>query len=520
MKKINSFLTVFILLSCIQLTFGQILPIWTTSYSENYPLTIYQNDMTIDNDGNVYVIGYTNDTASNITGIALKYNTYGQLEWTQFIDSIHYFSKIAVDDSSNVYISGKNNNGFNTLKFNTNGNFIWSKIYSTGSWIWDLITDDSSNVYITGLSNGNRFTTIKYDSQGDLKWDSIDTIASGISKSSITIDSDYNIYIAVRGQNTGNTTYSSTTIKYNSIGVKMWQKKNNGNFLGGATNPVDIKFHNSGNIYVLSSAENNITGYTDYNVVKYDTVGNQIWTYSHSFTNYFDIPKAFALDNAGNVYVTGNIYPTGGSYDSIATIKISNTGIFKWKKIYSSGFSNLDEATSIAIDISENIYVVGKSPDSSFDHNFLTIKYDTLGNQIWLAKYKNTINSHDIPNSICIDNSGNLYLSGNTSETNSTGILTIKYTNNVGVNEDLTNIGVNYQLSPNPFSTSFEIVCSKVLDDATLYLFDISGKIILEIENMNENQISIQRNNLKNGIYFFKIIENNITLANGKIVAN
>ncbi len=500
---------------------AQIQPLWSTDYSLNYPYTIHQNSMVNDKNGNVYIVGFTNDTSNNnVKGVTLKYNTNGQFQWLQYYDSINYYTRIAVDDSSNVYVAGRYDNGLKTLKYNSLGVLKWARTYPSsgyGIWAWDLITDDACNVYIAGHSTGNRFTTLKYNVNGNLVWTSLDTIASGQGPSLITLDNAQNVYIAIRGFDVLNTTFTSTTIKYNSAGLKVWQRSNNGNFIDGAAFPVEIKYHPHGYIYVLAATTNYNDG--DFNVVKYDTLGNLIWTSSYSFTDYYDLPKDFILDKYGNVYVTGNIYPTGGTYDSIVTIKISKLGVFEWKKTYSSGYSMLDEASGIAIDTLGFIYVAGKSPDSFYAENFLTLKYDSLGNEIWNTRYKHTNSSNDIPNSISLDYAGNIYLSGRTTDLNSTGILTIKYSKTVGLKETTNEKEPLYNAIPNPFETSTMIVSDQELNDANILLYDELGKVVLKIDHINHRNIIIPRNDLSNGIYFFRLLENGQVIAKGKLIA-
>ena len=502
---------------------AQITPSWATSYGANYPVSINQSDMEVDKNGNVYIVGYANDTSFNLSGIILKYFPGGQIDWVQNIDSLHYYSKIVVDDSSNVIITGHNSGiGLKTIKFDSDGNIKWNRTYSSVGWgtfSWAITTDNLFNVYITGHANGNKFTTVKYDLNGNLLWDAIDTAGVGQGGSYITLDENRNVYIAARGYDTSGAV-ASFTIKYDTLGNKKWEKRSTGNFIGGCAFPSDLKYHNSGFIYVLATSNNCNSGEGDYFIVKYDTLGNEIWNSSYSFSTYYDFPRGLVLDKAGNAYITGVIYPTGGTIDSLATIKINKSGIFEWKRTYSSGFYNNDEATGIAIDSLENIFVIGKSSDSFNDENYVTIKYDTLGNQIWIARYEHTFSSWDIPNSIDLDENGNIYVSGTTIDQNSSGILTIKYSSTVGINENDLHQYQTLDVSPNPFTYSFSLKSKNKFNNANFQMFDVTGKLVLEISDINENNIVVQRGQLKNGLYFFRIIENNEVIANGKVIAN
>jgi len=524
MKQIKFSLVIIVLfIYCGKLS-SQIIPEWTANYSSNYPVSINQNDMVTDKNGNVYITGYTTDTTYNYNIVTLKYNEWGQFQWIQYYDSISYFTKIAVDDLGNCYVSGHTVNGsaaLLTIKYNSLGVLQWTKSYlSSGpsTWAYDIIADDLSNVYVTGLANGNRLTTIKYNALGTLQWAVSDSVVNGSSNSYITLDNKNNVYITGRADTVG---YASTckTIKYNSAGIKQWSRIYTSNFNPGLSGPRDLKYDQNGFVYLLATSTNNNDGDGDIIVVKYDTLGNQQWVLPTSFTSYYDVPTSMTIDKSGNVYVTGSIWPTGGTVDSLVTFKISKSGVFKWAKKYSSGYSNNDVAAGIGIDSLGYIYVAGISSDNVNAENFVTIKYDSLGNQIWIGRYKNTLYSYDYANSISIDKFGNIYVSGTTNETNSSGILTIKYSNAVGIEELTSNSDATINIYPNPFETYFILKSNKDLNDAELTIYDAFGKEVLKINDISNENIFVQRNNLADGIYFFRLIEKNKVVAQGKVIA-
>jgi len=497
---------------------GQIIPEWATSFNENYPIHISGSDMIADNFGNVYVIGYSQDTAYNGNLNILKYDSYGYLEWVRTIDSLTYFVRIATDDSSNLYIAGNSSDyGFVTIKYNSFGTLKWTKSYSNGgywNWAFDIVTDDSNSVYITGISGIDKFTTLKYDRNGNLDWVALDSSSIGLSNSYITIDNYHNIYVAGRG---GDTSYNCNTYKYNNLGEKQWERIYSGNYTPGGAHPSDIKCDNNGNVYVLAATTNNNQGEGDYSIVKYDTNGNQIWASIYSADSYYDDPIAMVVDKNGNVYATGNIHPGNCPTDAFATIKVDSTGVLKWIKTYSRGYCNWDIPIAIKLDTIEYIYVSGQSPDSIGHEYFTTIKYDTDGNEVWVAHYSHVLNSNNVPNSMCLDNNGNIYVSGSYNCQNSSGILTIKYGHNVGITELLDNN--NYNVFPNPFENFVTFTFERNLKNADLLIYDIQGRVVQLINELNKSEFTVKRSNLTNGMYFYRLVENNKDIARGKIIA-
>lgn len=521
MKLIKYLLMLIIVLVYCLTASAQTNPTWATTYVANLPISISQNDMTTDGNGNVYIVGYTTDTAYKVTTVTLKYDTHGQFQWIQYYDSISYYTQIAVDNIGNVFISGHStNDGLLTIKYNTQGVLQWAKPFASSSlsvWSYDIIADSFGDIYMTGLSNGNRITTLKYNTLGVLQWAAVDSVVGGSAKSFVTVDNNKNVYVACRKDTVGYAC-TSNTIKYNSLGIKQWERVYTSNFNPGLSGPVDIKY-TKGFVYLLACSTNNNNGDGDYVVVKYDTLGNRLWTLPYSFTTYYDVPNSMAIDKTGNVYVTGTIWPTGGTVDSIATIKISNAGVVVWKKLYSLGYSNNDEPCGIAIDSIGYIIVAGKSSDSFSHENYVAIKYDSLGNEIWVGRYHNTTYSSDVANSLSLDKFGDIYLSGTTYDNNSSGILTIKYSNVVGIQELINNSNNIVNIYPNPFEASLTIKANKFLKNADLVIYDEFGKEVMKIININYQTLCIQRENLASGIYFFRLNENNQIIAKGKIIA-
>jgi len=83
---------------------------------------------------------------------------------------------------------------------------------------------------------------------------------------------------------------------------------------------------------------------------------------------------------------------------------------------------------------------------------------------------------------------------------------------------DVPNINFSASVCPNPFSDHTEITTTKYLNNATLSIFDVTGKTVAKFDKLNGNKIIIARDNFISGIYFYRISENNKLLFNGKIL--
>jgi uncharacterized delta-60 repeat protein len=134
-----------------------------------------------------------------------------------------------------------------------------------------------------------------------------------------------------------------------------------------------------------------------------------------------DAAFAVATDNSGNVFVTGNIANITERRTDIATIKYNSSGIQQWVKIFNGESSGLDYGRDIAVDDSGNVYVTGESAGAS-NYNCVTIKYNTNGDSLWAA-----VRTNGYGRRIKIDSLGFIYIVGYTATPSFNDILIIKY---------------------------------------------------------------------------------------------
>jgi hypothetical protein len=169
----------------------------------------------------------------------------------------------------------------------------------------------------------------------------------------------------------------------------------------------------SGNVYVTGRSWGSGT-LPDYATIEYDSKGNLSWVQRYDGpANDFDRATAIALDSSGNVYVAG--YSRGNGTDlDYATVKYGPNGNELWVRRYNGSGNAEDVALAIAVDGSNNIYVAGQSEGSATDWDYATIKYDSLGNELWVQRYNGPENSADKAAALALDGSGNVYVTGST----------------------------------------------------------------------------------------------------------
>jgi hypothetical protein len=188
----------------------------------------------------------------------------------------------------------------------------------------------------------------------------------------------------------------------------------------------------SGNVYITGSV-NQTAGNFDYATIKYNSNGVQQWVAIYNGTgNGNDRAFSIAIDNSGNVYITGESLGAGTNLDAV-TIKYNSSGVQQWLARYEAGNNLQETGAFVTLDNSGNVYVTGQAYHPTQGSNYLTIKYNNSGVQQWVAYYDG-FNGSDVGRKVVIDNSGNSYITGHSHNGTSLDYATLKY-NSSGVQQ-------------------------------------------------------------------------------------
>jgi hypothetical protein len=103
--------------------------------------------------------------------------------------------------------------------------------------------------------------------------------------------------------------------------------------------------------------------------------------------------------------VTGQSIGSGTGNDYV-TIKYNSAGAELWTATYNGPGNSDDWAYSIAVDGSGNVYVTGGSRGSGTLDDFATIKYNANGVEQWVQTYNGPGNGNDVAASIALTGPG------------------------------------------------------------------------------------------------------------------
>ena len=404
----------------------------------------------VDRKRNVYVTGWSTGSGTGTDYTTIKYDDDGDTKWVKRFNGPGNGSDqaiaIAVDDDGNVYVTGASTGSgslgdITTIKYDDDGDTEWVRRYNGPGNSDDqptaIAVDEKGNVYVTGWSTGNGtggdYTTIKYDHDGALQWESrYNGPVNDLDRpKALAVDTSGNVYVTgfittLVVEDEGTLT-DIATIKYNASGVQQWVIIYNrkGRDIANA-----LAVDGSGNVYITGMSGPLVEDPdNDYVTLKYNTAGVQLWE------DIIDGPGSdqggeatdLVLDAEGNVYITGGI--SIEQETDYATIKYTNNGILEWGANYDGPGNGHDKASAIGLDQNGNVYVTGRSRIDNFD--YATIRYNAAGVQKWVKRYNSpgdVKGGADFATALAVDKDGNVHVTGGITR-NNTGMdyTTYKY---------------------------------------------------------------------------------------------
>ncbi len=412
--------------------------------------------ITVDVEGNVYVVGITGSTnfpianplqkafggttsdvfvaKLNGAGTALVYSTY--LGGTG-PDEGH---SIAVDSAGNAHITGSTwSNNFPTanplqanLILGANDAFV-AKLSPTGSSLIystylggsgqdegdGIAVDGAGNAYVTGYTSSKDFPMAN----------ALQTSLGGAGDAFVA-----------------NLNGAGTTLVYST-------------YLGGSGSDAGraIAVDGEGNAYVTGQTyssnfptanpmQASLGGSADIFVAKLNPMDNALIYSTYLGGSELDIAGGIAVDGEGNTYITGSASSTGGTppnfpivgplqgaygggVDDAFVAKLNTAGNALVYSTYLGG-SGLDSGYGIAVDKAENVYVAGLTSSTNFplanaiqafygggDGDAFVAELNASGRMLVFSTFLGG-SASDSASDVAVDDAGNAYITGVTGSTN------------------------------------------------------------------------------------------------------
>jgi uncharacterized delta-60 repeat protein len=299
-----------------------------------------------------------------------------------------------------------------------------------------MAVDRFGNCYVTGYSDSRNqfpydtdYATIKYLPNGDTAWVRRYSGWSfyGDVANDLVLDKDGNV-IVTGGSILTDSWPDFLTIKYTPDGDTIWTRSYDAPGYGSHDEAVAVACDPWDNIIVTGTSPESESLPSDYLTIKYYPNGDTAWL--RRFNGYgagIDYPEDVATDMGGNVFVTGYSSGTDG-FVHILTIKYDSLGNQLWIATYNGPFDGEDRPTGLAVDSSGNAFICGYSMGLNEHEDYVTIKYNSYGGEVWAMRYDGPTNLGDLAQAIAIDSSGNVIVTGYSYDLDhSDDIITIKY---------------------------------------------------------------------------------------------
>ena len=418
------------------------------------------------------------DYTSNYDAFVAKLDSSGALTWNTFLGGNGYERGygITVDGGGNVYVTGYSNSGWGSPKraFTANYDAFAVKLNSSGGLTWNtflggsghdegrgIVVDGTGNILVVGFSTASWDVPLRaysggYDAfgaklkpTGDFSGNTFLGGAGDDYGDGVTMDGNNNIYLTGYSSAAWGCTTPCTARAYTgnldafaakldgSNGALTWNT-----FLGGSG--YDFGTHivvdaGGTTLYVAgySTAAWNCTpscttvraysaGYDTFAAKLNATTGALTW---NTFLGGSGTDESFgiAVDGVGNIYVSGTssatwggpLHTFGGGSNDVFAAKLSSSGALTWSTF--QGGSGIDCSYGIAVNAGGNVFLTGGStaiwgsPVQAYTggDDALVVKLNTSGTLAWNT-FLGTGGS-DVGNSIALDGSGNIYVTGNSS---------------------------------------------------------------------------------------------------------
>jgi len=367
--------------------------------------------------------------------------------WTQQFGSVSLDqgNAITTDNSDNIYTAGNTggslatlNNGLTDIfisKHSKNSVLVWSKQFGSNNVdeITDITIDSSGNIYVCGYSYGDfaassnssaDIIVLKIDNNGNEIWKKqMGTVQDDVA-TAIQLDSNGDL-VLTGYSSTGFDTHLSNglhdviVLKLSTDGTLIWSQQF-GSVLKDIAN--DLVIDSDDNIYVVGYSEGDIdgnpnNGFDDIFITKLNTNSTIQWTHQIG-TSSTDQATAVAIDSSDNIYISG--FSAGaldgntalGSNDQIV-LKYDSSGTLLWST--QLGTDKDDRAYTIEIDNNDGVLISGytlgnmEGPNAG-DSDLTLIKLDSSATQEWIQQYGTA--ESDISFAVTYDSNDNIYLTG------------------------------------------------------------------------------------------------------------
>jgi hypothetical protein len=388
----------------------------------------------VDDTGNIYVSGWTGGWEDPSGAFLLKVDSLGRLVWARTYDSVEAVGVVR-DTSGNIYIAGGQSGGrVCLLKYRPDGGMDWLATYGGASQyslaLNGIAVDDSQNVCVGAVSWSAANDVVhfrKYRPSGA----SGGEMSCALRHRLTMLDDRFHVldngdvFLVANSEDSLSGEYDWLTAKLSSGGQVLWERTY-GESVDRYERQRWSQIDKRGNIYITGGVVSDLYGSWVFRTVKMDSSGKILWTSEYLGPDSLRGRPRFLLVSGGNVYVAGwNMCNKVGQATAIAVVKYDSLGRELWARQYGGGdtvsipgFADENDEPppglnfcSMSVDDSANVYLTGTGYVNG-DFFAVLLKYDAYGRLVWEKRRRHEGNEIWHPALVALDGRGALYDTG------------------------------------------------------------------------------------------------------------
>ena len=443
-------------------------------------------------------------------------NAQVEILWSETF-SPGIYSGVAIDSNNDVIIGGSLGNTINIKKYNTLGELIWSNVYTNAYDIGNIVTDVNNNIYIAVSSTSDfNIKVLKLTSDGEQEWlsESFESDYSWANDIAITINGDV---IAIGSDNAND---GWAVIRIDEEGNIVWQ--NSYNVLNSEnTIAKSVTLDNEGKIIIAGIAGDYFA------TLKCDGQGNVIWHKEQNFTTVYGSigVTGVVCDSQNNIYAVGS----ASLDDRMRLVKYNSAGDLLFEKSSINNYACFDV---LLYNDSTIVTVGGKGePDSGLLTDVMLVTFNSDGDSLF--SYQNDVNYTDVIYSAKLDNDNKVIGIGQAGEQNVDTALLMKLDLDFTVDIDEGNYELeitNYELKqnyPNPFNPvtrinyhlPVETMNASSLQSASIVVYNASGQSVWATKiSTSQNFVEFDGSKLNSGVYYYSLMIDGKQISTKKMI--
>jgi len=416
---------------------------------------------------------------------------------------------------------------------------VWERMYNDTNGTTSMgrcaIQGVEGNLYFTSdPAHIGQGQMAKLDPYGDVIW------STTMGGTSLAATSDSGCVLASAG-------YQKIDFrKLSKSGILQWSKSYS----------FATQHHSMSYITNVSTGGFIACGFANENgyLIRLDENGDSLWTYRSNNSNFDNFREVFETNDNGFV-VVNNI--SISSLHNMRLIKVNSNGNVVWNRLYSNMYGSticptpdggfiiprggfgiskfdsmgimVDSINSVILSTisslkqtADNGYIgAGSLYISNWDDDIFIAKLDSLFNIQWTQTYYNGPYT-DFAETVDVLSDGGFLICGSVNYSGpliSTYIIRTDSTGNstVGLNNELIYNDRPIKIVPNPFSVETKLYFN-TSEEFSIRIYDALGREMVKLDGLKESPFVISRKNLKAGIYFIHLIQNNELIGQEKMV--